>query len=329
MPLDILVPAPHSNAKVGFRHARSASTMELNWLEDFRALAEHRNFSRAAEARHVTQPAFSRRIRALEAWVGTQLVIRAPGGVVLNAAGEALLERAAGLVSDLHHMRRAALKAAGRAGAALTIAATHALSFTFFPTWIRSFAPLETMGTLNLVSDTMAACERILLAGDADFLLCHVGADAPAGLPPEAFESVVVGTDLLVPVSAPDAAGAARWMLPGRPAAPARLLAYSAVSGLGRIIEANRRAAGEALSLDTVFTSPLAATLQTMARQGHGLAWLPRTMAAEDLAAGRLVGAGGGSQSIALEIRLFRPRRRQSNAAEAFWQAMRPSASPM
>jgi len=38
-------------------------------------LAERRNFSRAAEARHVTQPAFSRRIRALEDWVGTPLVL--------------------------------------------------------------------------------------------------------------------------------------------------------------------------------------------------------------------------------------------------------------
>ena len=59
--------------------------MELNWLEDFLALAERRNFSRAAEARHVTQPAFSRRIRALEDWVGTPLVVRASQGVVLNA----------------------------------------------------------------------------------------------------------------------------------------------------------------------------------------------------------------------------------------------------
>ena len=76
-------------------------------------------------------------------------------------------ERAADLTRDLRQMRRGALKAAGREGAALTIAATHALSFTFFPGWIRSF-PLETLGTLNLVSDTMAACERTLLAGDAE-----------------------------------------------------------------------------------------------------------------------------------------------------------------
>ncbi len=71
-----------------------------------------------------------------------------------------------------------------------------------------------------------------------------------------------------------------------------------------------------------MFTSPLAAALQTMARQGGGVAWLPRTMAAEDLAAGRLVDAGGGGFSIGVEIRLLRPKRRQSNTAETFWKAM-------
>jgi LysR family transcriptional regulator, hypochlorite-specific transcription factor HypT len=100
-----------------------------------------------------------------------------------------------------------------------------------------------------------------------------------------------------------------------------RLLAYSGASGLARIIEAvQQRSSGEALSLDPVFTSPLAAALQTMARQGQGLAWLPRTMAAEDLAAGRLVDAGGGCFAIGVEIRLFRPLRRQSPTAEAFWK---------
>ena len=75
--------------------------MELNWLEDFLALAEHRNFSRAAEARNVTQPAFSRRIRALENWIGTPLVVRLPQGVSLNAAGKYLREQAENLTRDL------------------------------------------------------------------------------------------------------------------------------------------------------------------------------------------------------------------------------------
>ena len=40
--------------------------VDHKWLEDFIALARERSFSRAAEQRHVTQPQFSRRIRALE-----------------------------------------------------------------------------------------------------------------------------------------------------------------------------------------------------------------------------------------------------------------------
>ena len=39
--------------------------METKWLEDFVSLAETRSFSRSAQLRRVTQPAFSRRIQAL------------------------------------------------------------------------------------------------------------------------------------------------------------------------------------------------------------------------------------------------------------------------
>ena len=49
--------------------------METKWLEDFISLAETRSFSRSAQLRHVTQPAFSRRIQALEGWAGTDLVL--------------------------------------------------------------------------------------------------------------------------------------------------------------------------------------------------------------------------------------------------------------
>ncbi|MBX9750342.1 MAG: LysR family transcriptional regulator [Roseococcus sp.] len=288
--------------------------MELTWLEDFLALAEHRNFSRAAEARHVTQPAFSRRIQALEQWVGTALVLRSPQGVQLNAAGAALHAGAAELVRDLHQLRRVALRAAGREGAALSIAATHALSFTFLPGWIRG---LELPGTLTLLSDTMAACEALLLAGDADLLLGHAHRDMPSRLPADAFTSLVIGRDVLVPVMAPGAG----FRLPGRPGTPVPLLAYSEASGLGRILRAARAGWEEAPQLEASVTAPLAATLQSLARQGQGVAWLPRSLAAEDLAAGQLVEAGAASFSIALEITLIRPRRRLSATAEACWAA--------
>ena len=45
-------------------------------LEDFLSLCRHRSFSHAAQERNVTQPAFSRRIRALEEWLGVVLFDR-------------------------------------------------------------------------------------------------------------------------------------------------------------------------------------------------------------------------------------------------------------
>ncbi len=310
-----------SNAKICARHAGLASVMELSWLEDFVALAEHRNFSRAAEARNVTQPAFSRRIRALEGWVGTPLILRSPQGAELNAAGEYLRGQATGLLRDLQQMRRNTLRVAGRAGAALTITATHVLSFTFFPRWVRSILTLEAMGTLNLVSDHMAACERVMLAGEADFLLCHARSDVGTPFMTEPYQSVVVGDDRLVPVSAPDRSGAPRWPLAGSQQKTLPFLAYSEPSGLGRILEATRRSGFRGIELETVFSSPLAAALQGMARQGEGVAWLPQSLAADDLAAGRLVDAGRGEFRVSVEIRLFRLVHRQSAIAEAFWKS--------
>ncbi len=296
--------------------------MDLNWLDDFIALAEHRNFSRAAEARHVTQPAFSRRIQSLEAWVGTPLVRRSPQAVTLNPAGVYLLSRATDITRDLRDMRRGALKAAGREQAALTIAATHALSFTFFPGWLRASAPLEALGTLNLVSDTMAACERILQAGDADFLLCHHHPGLAERFEPERFAVIVVGTDELVPMSAVDASGAALFDVPQPGGESVQYLAYSASSGLGHILEQAGCAPSNALPLNTVFTSPLAAALQTMTRQGHGIAWLPRSLAQDDIAAGRLVCLGGERFAVPVDIRLIRARAPKSGLAEAFWLAV-------
>ena len=59
--------------------------MQLKWLEDFVALAQERSFTHAAELRHVTHPAFGRRMRALESWAGTPLIEREAGPVKLTA----------------------------------------------------------------------------------------------------------------------------------------------------------------------------------------------------------------------------------------------------
>jgi LysR family transcriptional regulator, hypochlorite-specific transcription factor HypT len=293
--------------------------MELSWFEDYLALADTLNFSRAAELRHVTQPAFSRRIRALEAWVGADLFARTTHGVSLTPAGEHFHDQAEVLTRALHQLRRHTLEVADRRTRPLSIAATHALSFTFFPQWVRRNDSILALGNLNLISDSMQACEQMMLRGDAQFLLCHHHKDASSRIDARQFRSIVVGVDTLVPLSAPDANGGPQWRLGGDQ--PVSFLAYSAQSGLGRIVAACRDTKDHPFALDTIFTSHLAATLHSMARAGDGVAWLPRTLAEDDIAAGRLLEAGGPDDRIPIEIRLFRPAARQSKAVEDIWSA--------
>ncbi len=290
--------------------------MELIWLEDFVALAETGNFSRAAENRHVTQPAFSRRVRALEDWVGAPLFDRATPGVTLTAAGQQFRTGADELIRRIIQLRRESREAGGQEAATLRFAATHALSFTFFPQWMRELEGGAGLGPIRLISDSMQACEELMLHGEAQFLLCHHHAAAPSRFGAQ-FRSAVVGQDALAPFSAPDVDGAPRWSLSDS-TDETPYLAYSDESGLGRIVEA-QRFTDRAQGLKTVFSARLAASLMTMARDGRGVAWLPVSLAENEVALGRLVRAGGADWEAPVDIRVFRPTARQSVAAEAFW----------
>jgi DNA-binding transcriptional LysR family regulator len=295
--------------------------MDLIWLEDCVALADTLNFSRAAELRHVTQPAFSRRIRALEQWLGTPLFKRSRQGVQLTPAGEHFRTQATALVRSMHQLRSETLEVAGRNAPSLTFAATHALSFTFFPEWIRGNPQLAELGTFKLVSDTMRACERMMVQGGSQFLLCHHHPRMKLLLDPGQFRSVLVGGDVLLPLCAPRADGRPSWPVSERVGARTPYLGYSADSGLGRILAGHAPVVPLIARATPVFTSDLAATLLAMARAGDGVAWLPRSLAARDLADGRLVEAAPTlpALQIPIEIRLFRPVARLPKAAEALW----------
>jgi DNA-binding transcriptional LysR family regulator len=79
--------------------------MDTKWLEDFISLAETSSFSRSAQLRHVTQPAFSRRIQSLEAWAGVALVDRSSYPTRLTPAGTAFYTQALDILQSLQSLQ--------------------------------------------------------------------------------------------------------------------------------------------------------------------------------------------------------------------------------
>jgi DNA-binding transcriptional LysR family regulator len=302
--------------------------MNFIWLEDFRALAATGNFSRAAEERHTTQPAFSRRIRALEEWLGADLFDRSTQPAKLTEVGEWFRGVADELLARVARVQGEARIVAEASSETLRIAGTHALSFTFLPRWLRSLESRTTLGPVQLVSDVLQRCEALMRQSKVQFVLSHAHPLAKGELDAEPYRSVQVGVDQLIAVSSPNKQGKPRHRIGARPQAEVPLLQYTDESGLGRIVRAVVGQRLESLPVRVAITAHLASVLRTMALDGRGIAWLPHSLVEEDVAAGRLVAAAGDDWNIPLEIRLYRDRRPAGAAGEAFWSSAAGTVMP-
>lgn len=297
-------------------------TMNLSWLQDFLVLCASGNFSRAADERHMTQPAFSRRIRALEEWLGADLFDRTSQPAKLTDTGQwfesvarDLLTRAAKIPGEARAFNEAN-------ATTLRIASTHALSFTFMPTWLRGLESRIEIGQVRLVSDVLQRCEAMLLESQVQFLLTHSHTEMASTLDEQGYPAIVVGSDLLIPVSAPKKNGEPQHQLhKGSAKNPVKLLNYNPESGIGRIVSQTQNSLAESVPTASVFTAHLASVLRTMAMSGKGIAWLPKTLISEDLDRGILVEAAPHTWCIEMEIKLYRDKAAMSDAGEAFWMA--------
>ena len=295
--------------------------MNMIWLEDFLALAATGNFTKAAELRHSSQPAFSRRIRALEEWLGTDLIDRSTQPAVLTAVGEWFRSQAQDILTKSTRLPAEARALAESSSMELRLTATHALSFTFLPRWLKSLESHIPLGPIHLMSDVLQRCESVMTQGKAQFAIAHAHPDEQGLLDNQPYLHHCLAVEYLIPVSIPTQNNKPRFYLSSNKTEPTPILRYSEESGLGRI---TRHALDGYLSDDStqvIFTAHLASVLRSMVLDGRGIAWLPASLIQEDLLNGQLVIAAESNRQIPLEIRLYRHQDPMSPSAECFWQA--------
>lgn len=295
--------------------------MNFIWLEDFLALAQTGHFSRAAEDRCSSQPAFSRRIRSLEEWIGTDLVDRSAQPARLTAAGEWFKGVAENLVGQIDRLPGEAQQVAETQAVTLRMACTHGLSFVFLPRWLRQIESSFAMERLELLSDVLSRCEVLMQQGKVHFVLTHAHPQAPSPLDADPYEALKIGSDALLAVSRPNDRGLPLHALGADKKSAPSILGYTDESGLGRIFEAVMGKRLKTLPTQVAFKAHLASVLRTMALDGRGLAWLPKTLVEDDLAAGKLVPAAPKAWHVSLDIRLYREKNMRGHAPLALWRA--------
>lgn len=112
--------------------------MELRQLKTFRAVAERRSFTRAAEELHLAQSSVSAQIRSLEEDLGVRLFDRIGRRVVLTAAGEKLLLYAR-RIENMSEEMRSELAEVEQLSGALTIRMPETIATEYMPEVVARF----------------------------------------------------------------------------------------------------------------------------------------------------------------------------------------------
>ena len=306
--------------------------VETKWLEDFVSLAETRSFSRSAQLRHVTQPAFSRRIQSLEAWAGIDLVDRSSYPTRLTPAGETLQAQSLEILGALQTTRNMMRghKAAGHD--MIEFAVPHSLAFTFFPHWVMDLRKRFGAMKSRLIALNVHDAVMHLTEGSCDLLMAYHHPSQPLQLSSDRYEMLSLGHETLIAFAKADAEGQPLFRLPGPAACGVPFLSYAEGAYLGRLVEQITKLSAEPLNLEPIYETDMAEGLKAMAVEGHGLAFLPASSVKKELKSKRLVRAAmNGSHELTMDIRIYRERpeaaRHSKPGAQALWEFLSASAS--
>ncbi|PSW07260.1 LysR substrate-binding domain-containing protein [Photobacterium lipolyticum] len=286
--------------------------IESKWLEDFLTLADVRNFSQAAGKRNVTQPAFSRRIRALEHAVGAELVDRSKIPIELTPSGRLFRISARNLINQMVDGIGQLSGLSKLGGNIVRVAAAHSLATSLVPTIQPQLLSGKHNPLLSVEAIDVDQAIVELQEGGCDLLLAFD--NELLRLPP--YQSLRIGEAELLPVCACDSAGKPLYLLDNNKAVP--WLAYNPSSYMGRQVEAIR----EQVKLEAVFSSSMTDLLKIQVLQGLGVAWLPDYSIERELAAGKVALIGEPYLRLPIAYYAYRYQARLHPAGEQVWQML-------
>lgn len=294
--------------------------MRLEWLEDIVAVAETGSFSDAAERRHLTQSAFSRRIAGIEEYLGIELFDRSRKPVKLRPTTADQREQIRRLISELRQLADDLRRGDRRTTNRIVIASQHALTTSVTPSILKGIQSRGDNTYVRLRSANLDECFALLLSRQADVALVYrvPGEDHPINT--DYIETIMICADRLVPVFCASAIADLKDRFAG---GEVPYIAYPREVFLGATLERfimplMRNLTRPVASAETALT--LAAL--EMAAVGVAVAWVPASLAQSRIRTGELQDLSGTLPVCGLEVTAARLSGNLSAAESRVWEQL-------
>lgn len=279
--------------------------MDLDWLQDIICLENSRSFTQAARERNITQPALSRRVKSLEAWLDTPLIDRTSYPIRLTRAGETFLPIARQMVVQLQQTREDIRESGVPEARTIRIAAPHSIASNFLARRLAEMFRADPELRTRVHSDNAVVCFDLFSQGYCELLLTYRHPAIPMALDPDRFICRDLAAVRLLPVAEPQALRDGGWTLPGTSHAPTPLLTYDRESFLGGVVAHVLGSRAGPLHLKTLHVDAFAEAIKALCLGGAGIAWLPEPLVREELASGALVELGDPGWQSEMQLSLY------------------------
>ena len=293
--------------------------MRLEWLIDLLAIIENESLNRAAEKRFISQPAFSRRIRVIEEYVGVELLDRSrkPARVKPRVADQK--QKILELVNELQELLQSFQRKDDESLNSLVIASQHAITSAVAPALIKKVSDSSDFN-IRLRSANRDDCYALLMTNKADLLLIYCTPDEQLSKQEQFLEHCMLGSDSFIPVCASTDVSRVESDLN---AGEISIVAYPSEVFFGGIM--NRQIypiiLQHSLIRKNTETALSLAALQC-ALVGVGVAWVPHKLAKTDLVNGRLADLSGRLPAVKLSVVAVRLNGSKTAAENNFWNIL-------
>ncbi|OTG86127.1 LysR family transcriptional regulator [Acinetobacter sp. ANC 4558] len=255
-------------------------TLEIRWIEDLLALEHEKSISKAAEIRHITQSAFTRRVQNIEEALGFQILKRYSKSIDFTDAGQVLIASCKNIQNQLDMTIKYLEKNIKNNELSIKFAVSHSLVSQFFPQYIHELSTHYEDLKLEIIASNLQHGMRLLKDGSCDFLICYCDQQTLQQLDHAYFAFHKITRMEILPVTTAFDKYPQYTLEQFFP-----LLAYSKQAYLRKCVDAIIE---EKLNYRTLYETDNAGDLKALVLQGLGVAWLPRLLVEDELSEKKL-----------------------------------------